>query len=77
MKDKNKTKEQLINELKELEAKHKRTEELLRKSEERYNALLETIPHGIQEIDTSGIITFANKAYDKIFGYEKGEAKGT
>ncbi|MBW1856571.1 MAG: PAS domain-containing protein [Deltaproteobacteria bacterium] len=66
MKDKNKSKEQLINELKELEAKHKRTEELLRKNEERYNTLLETIPHGIQEIDTSGIITFVNKAYDTV-----------
>jgi len=77
MKDKNKSKEQLINEIKKWEAKHKRTEELLRKSEEHYNSLLETIPYGIQEIDTSGIISFANKAYDKIFGFEKGEAIGT
>ncbi|MCK5515027.1 MAG: PAS domain S-box protein, partial [Deltaproteobacteria bacterium] len=76
MKDKNKTKEQLINKLKELEAKQKRTEESLRENEERYNTLLETIPHGIQEIDTSGVITFTNKACDEIFGYEKGESIG-
>ena len=76
MKDKNKTQEQLINDLKKMEAKQKRTEGLLRENEERYNTLLETIPHGIQEIDTSGVITFTNKAYDEIFGYEKGEAIG-
>jgi len=76
MKDKNKTKEQLINDLKKLETKQKRTEGLLRENEERYNTLLETIAHGIQEIDTSGVITFTNKAYDEIFGYEKGEAIG-
>ena len=66
MKDKNKTKEQLINDLKKLEAKQKRTEGLLRENEERYNTLLETIPHGIQEIDTSGVITLKNISGEQI-----------
>lgn len=86
MEDKNKTKEQVINELTELrkrvnefealEANYKRTEELLRRSEKRYYSLIETIPHGIQEIDASGIIIFVNKAYNKIYGYEEGETIG-
>lgn len=46
-------------------------------SEERYRVLVETLPHGIEECDTSGIITAANSAYHKIFGYDDGELVGT
>ena len=56
--------------------KHKKKDALLNKSEEYYQTLLDTIPHGIQEIDTSGSIIFVNKAYNRIFGYEEGEAIG-
>ena len=55
---------------------HKNYEEALRESEERYRALVETIPHGVQEIDTSGIITFANSSHNKIFGYIKEQMIG-
>jgi PAS domain-containing protein len=36
---------------------HKLTQKSLRKSEDRYRSLVETIPHGIQEIDPTGTIT--------------------
>lgn len=42
-----------------------------------FRTLVETIPHGIQECDTKGTITFTNTGYDRIFGYEPGEAIGT
>jgi PAS domain S-box-containing protein len=45
-------------------------------SEERLNSLLETIPHGIQENDSSGIITYSNRAHHEMLGYEKGELIG-
>ena len=59
------------------EVKYKKADELLRKSANDYQTLLDTIPHGIQEIDTSGRIIFVNKAYNTIFGYEEGELIGT
>ena len=40
----------------------KRAEEALQVSEKRYRTLVETIPHGIEEIDTSGIILVAKVA---------------
>ncbi|MFZ5570136.1 MAG: PAS domain-containing hybrid sensor histidine kinase/response regulator [Thermodesulfobacteriota bacterium] len=49
----------------------KKVEEALRESEKRYRDLVETIPHGIQEIDLEGRITFANSALEKILGYRK------
>ena len=76
-KDNHKIKRQPINELETAEAKHKKTDALLRKSEEHYQTLLDTIPHGIQEIDTSGSIIFVNKAYNRIYGCEEGEVIGT
>jgi len=73
------TYEELEQRNKELERESlelKRTEKALRESEERYRTLVDTIPHGIQEIDTSGVITFVNPAYQKILGYEEGELPG-
>ncbi len=55
----------------------KQAERALRESEERYRTLIGTLPHGIEECDTSGIITFANAAYHRIFGYAEGELVGT
>ena len=57
--------------------KNQKIDRLPGKSEEDYKTLLDTIPHGIQEIDTSGIIVFVNEAYNRIFGYEEGEVIGT
>ncbi|PLY01646.1 MAG: hypothetical protein C0624_10025 [Desulfuromonas sp.] len=47
------------------------------KVQESFRALVETIPHGIQESDTRGVITFTNPAYDRIFGLDPNEAVGT
>jgi len=44
--------------------------------QERFRALVETIPHGIQECDCHGKITFTNTGFDRIFGYDRGEAIG-
>ena len=54
----------------------KQAEEALRESEEKYRTLIETVPHGIQEMDTSGIITFGNSAFHRMFGYDQGELEG-
>ena len=62
--------------LRRLLAKQREAEEELRQSEQRFRALVETITHGIQEIDTNGKITFANPAHHKIWGYSETELKG-
>ncbi len=54
----------------------KRTAHALQKSEERYRTLVETIPHGIQENDTSGIITFSSSGHHRMLGYDEGELYG-
>ncbi len=56
---------------------YQRSEDALRQSEARFRTLIETSPHGIQENDTNGIITFSNKAHGSILGYSKGELEGT
>ncbi|MCD4694767.1 MAG: PAS domain-containing protein [Bacteroidales bacterium] len=66
---KNKTKEQLIEEVKQL-----RNFKIY--DSEKHHNLVETILCGIQEIDTSGIIVFANSAYHNMLGYENGELIG-
>ncbi|MFQ5989544.1 MAG: PAS domain S-box protein, partial [Candidatus Methylomirabilales bacterium] len=55
---------------------HKHTEDALRENRERYRSLVETIPHGIEEIDVSGIITFANSAHHKQYEFREGELIG-
>jgi PAS domain S-box-containing protein len=55
---------------------HKQAQEALRKSEARYRNLVETSPHGIQEIDMNGTITFANRAHGGIYGYAQEELVG-
>jgi PAS domain S-box-containing protein len=79
MMDKRKTKAQLISELEELRkriASQEASKVEHRQSEERYRLLVETIPHGVQEIDTSGTITFVNSAHCNIHGYEEVELIG-
>jgi PAS domain S-box-containing protein len=49
----------------------------LRESEKRFRTLVDTIPYGIQEIDTGGTITFANPAHAQIYGYQPKELIGT
>ena len=45
-------------------------------SEMRYSTLVETIPHGIEEIDVFGNILFGNSAYHKLLGYHAGRLIG-
>lgn len=45
-----------------------RADEALRQSEERYRSLVELVPHGIAEVDLSGVITFANSALCGMLG---------
>ncbi|MCP4612999.1 MAG: PAS domain S-box protein, partial [Planctomycetes bacterium] len=54
----------------------KQVDEKLRESERRYRTLVDNNPYGVQETDTSGMIVFANKAHDSIFGYDDGESIG-
>lgn len=54
----------------------KKDERRLRENEEQYRMLVETSPHGIQENDISGLITFSNKAHHEMNGYAEGEIKG-
>jgi PAS domain S-box-containing protein len=54
----------------------RQAEEALRQSEGRFRTLIETIPYGIQEVDTHGTITFANPAHVHILGYSPEELIG-
>ncbi len=49
----------------------------LSESEKRFRTLVDTIPHGIQEIDPDGTITFANPAHAQIYGCESRELMGS
>ncbi|MFX0203543.1 MAG: PAS domain-containing protein, partial [Candidatus Hodarchaeota archaeon] len=86
MKDEDKTKEQLINELAEMrqeitalkasEAKQKVAEEALRQTEERYRTILESIEDGYYEVDIAGNHTFFNDSLCNIYGYTRDELMG-
>jgi len=54
----------------------KRAKEALRKREEKYQLIIETVTHGVQEVDTSGKTMFTNSAYHRMLGYESGELIG-
>lgn len=45
-------------------------------SEHRLSLLLDTLPHGIQENDTGGVITYSNVAHHRILGFNPGELIG-
>ncbi len=44
--------------------------------EQRLNSLLSVIPHGVQENDLNGLITYSNSSHHKMLGYEPGELFG-
>jgi PAS domain S-box-containing protein len=81
-----KTKEQLINELHELqncitereapEDTHREIEESLKESEERFRAIAEHTYDGVILTDTNGTIIYWNPSATRIFGYEKNELLG-
>jgi PAS domain S-box-containing protein len=45
-------------------------------SRQKYAALIETLPHGVEECSVDGIITFSNRAHRRMFGYAEGELIG-
>jgi PAS domain S-box-containing protein len=71
--------EDLINANKDLQMEimeRRMAEANLGQTEMRFRTLIETIPHGIQEIDTDGVIIFANPAHADIYGYTPDELVG-
>lgn len=54
----------------------KQAEEILRESEEKLRIIADTAQDAIIIVDNGGIISFWNKAAEKIFGYAAGEATG-
>jgi PAS domain S-box-containing protein len=60
----------------ELENKLILLEKAMLECKESHRLLLETIPHGIQECDTSGTITFSNTIFCRMIGYGMDEFVG-
>ncbi len=50
--------------------------ELFRKEKESYRTLFDSLLFGIQEVDTKGIIVYANTAHHRMHGYEDGKLIG-
>ncbi len=86
MKDENKKKSQLIEnlaalrqqvkELQALERKHARAEEALRESEERFRQIYDETPIGYHELDTRGRIVRVNRTELEMLGYPVEEMLG-
>ena len=86
MKDGNKTKEQLLNELLELrqritklqevEIEHKRAEEALRESEERYRNIVDSQTELVCRFLSDGTLTFVNEAICRLLGQTREEIIG-
>jgi len=60
----------------ELEEEHKRAEEALRESEEKYRTILESIEESYWEVDLAGNLSFFNDSTSGILGYTKNELIG-
>ncbi len=67
---------QRIVQLEVAEAKHKRTEETLRQSEERYRTILHEMDEGYYEVDLAGNYTFINDVLCAKLGYAREELMG-
>ena len=65
-----------INELEELETDHKKVEEALRESEDRFKTLFEYAPGGYYLSDLKGNFVDGNKAAEELVGYKKEELIG-
>jgi PAS domain S-box-containing protein len=62
--------------LREKVAVQQKGEEALRKNEEKYRGLVETMSEGLVMVDRSGLFTFANQRFCQIFGYSREEIIG-
>lgn len=79
MKEENKSKEQLLNELKELRQRiagleasadeHKRTEEALIREKEKFRILVEESPLGVSLIGKDRRYRYINDKFIEMFGY--------
>ncbi|MBM4465404.1 MAG: PAS domain S-box protein [Chloroflexi bacterium] len=58
------------------QAERKRSAEALRKSEEKYRNILESIEDGYYEVDIAGNFTFFNDALCQMLGYSRDEMMG-
>ncbi|TET07916.1 MAG: PAS domain S-box protein, partial [Candidatus Atribacteria bacterium] len=86
MRNENKTKDQLIQELvkmrkkiadlEEITAKRKQVKTELKESEKKYKDLVEETPIGIANIGITGKIIYINKRLEKISGYSREEVVG-
>lgn len=86
MRDKDKTKSQLVNELAKLrqwinelegkEAERKQTEEALKESEENLMNYLESAPDGIYLNDLKRKFLYGNEKAEEIMGYKREELMG-
>ena len=86
VKGREKTREQLIDELAELrqritqlersETEHKRAEEALRESEEKYHSIFETAANLITSVNEEGIIVDCNRRIREVLGYDQDEITG-
>ena len=61
---------------KEMRVKQRQDEEALRRSEEKYRTILESIGDGYYETDIAGNFTFFNNALSRIWGYPQEELMG-
>jgi PAS domain S-box-containing protein len=55
---------------------HKRAEQALRESEEKYRDIFDSMLEGYFEVDLSGNFLFFNQAVSKFFGYPRDELRG-
>jgi two-component system sensor kinase FixL len=84
MKDKDRTKKELINELEQLrrrvaqlehsEAERKQVEKAL--SEQKLGSIVESVPDIIYELDSNRKISFINKAVERLLGHSQKELVG-
>ncbi len=86
MKNKDRTKEQLLEEIEHLKAKiaqqkksdaeRKKVTTALKESEENYRAIIESITDVVFQIDTHGKFVFANEQARTLLGYNEGDGLG-
>lgn len=86
MNDENKTRDELLNELKELrlrvaaleasEKRHRLTERALHESEKRFNDVAENALEWIWEVDLTGRYTYVSPVVENILGYKPEELIG-